>query len=184
MPGFCATKKPKSTDYFKINPDDAKTESVAKDMQKVTREIKDADPVDATTFVCDLGQPERCYNKAIKMHYGKSVSENKSMAHRIFSELCGMNIGKACHAASMAIDQYSDRPDYYQYVEFHLKGCENGFSNSCFLLGRSFEGPWHPDAATDHVKAKRYFKRACKLGNYLGCQYAKVKATGHRLRRK
>lgn len=132
---------------------------------------------------CYVSQPENCYEQAVNLHYyGTDVVQDRAMALGIFAKLCETNMGKACHGASLAFNKTSDYKDYNKYIYFQKKGCENDTPESCFLLGRSHEAPWEEGVFADHSKANSYFNRACELDYYLGCQYAKVKATGHRLK--
>lgn len=187
MPGYCGKNTPKDTRYFKIAPSDTKSpqSSGQGDMIESESSILDQDqtmPPASETLPCDIHQAETCYDTAINLHYGQDGPKDKATAHRIFSKLCENKMGKACHAAAMHINRYSPKPDFQRFLSYQLKGCDFGTAQSCFIVARSYEAPWDPNVETDHAQAKKYFNKACKLGFEMGCQYAKVKATGHRLR--
>jgi TPR repeat protein len=138
-------------------------------------------PGSPEAMLCDIQQADVCYGKALDMHYGKDVPKDKDAAHKIFAQLCEADMSKACHAAVMSVSKFSANPDFDKSMYYQKKGCELGTPRSCFVVGRNYEGPWKKGLVSDHKKARKYFKRACKLGMELGCQYAKVKATGYRL---
>jgi len=142
----------------------------------------DAAATTNTAPLCDMTQPDLCYDQAIAMHYGNEVPKDKALAHQIFASLCEADMSKACHAATMSVSRYSRTPDYEKAMYFQTKGCDLGTARSCFVLGRSSEAPWGNGVKADHDKAREYFNRACDLGMGLACRYAEVEATGYRLR--
>ena len=128
---------------------------------------------EASQTACELGEMKGCYVEAIFHLYGAHTNKNQEKAHAKFAQACADGLGDACHGAAMIHLQGGTSPDIEKTRYFHTLGCEKKSSRSCYALANNFMRPKDTSVVPDPKKARKYYKKACKLGAQSACIAAK-----------
>lgn len=129
--------------------------------------------LNAVKRACELGAPEGCYLEAAFHLYGLETEKNEAKAHAMFVGACADSIGDACHGAAIAFSQSGSTPDLEKARSFYKIGCDYDSGRSCYSLANSFSNPRDKVTKSDPKKARKYFKKACKLDQELACVAAR-----------
>ncbi|MEP1230427.1 MAG: hypothetical protein ABJG88_07105 [Litorimonas sp.] len=123
----------------------------------------------AAQRACELGAPEGCFLEATFHLYGLETEKNEAKAHAMFVRACADSIGDACHGAAIEFIQSGPTPDLEKARSFYKTGCNYDSGRSCHSLANSFNNPRDKLTKSDPKKARKYYKKACKLGQEFAC---------------
>ena len=118
---------------------------------------------------CQLQSPFACAN----LGYLYQDQGRYTDAYNQLIKACNMSKGNACRDASMLIFNQKvnvDNPKQTIY-QLNANACELNDAVGCSNLGYIYETGY--GVPKDAKKAKKYYKKACKLGNKASCQKAK-----------
>ena len=95
---------------------------------------------------------------------------NQHRALPYYEKACDLKDGSSCALAGSTY--YEEKQDFFKAIQYYEKACDFKFSISCNSLGILYAKG--RGVRQDKVKAKKYFGKACVLGNQKGCSNYKI----------
>ncbi|RUM61155.1 MAG: hypothetical protein DSY66_02815 [Persephonella sp.] len=115
---------------------------------------------------CDLEEPTACHNLGLIYLHGKGVGKDLRKAVKSLKEACNLGLSPACEDLSKAFKKLKKRKKYYitpANLQKSIHKCMSGNRNICVDIGNYFI------SEEDYTEAKRFFLKACYMGDPLGC---------------
>ena len=115
---------------------------------------------------CDLGEAIACHNLGLIYLYGKGVGRDLRKAVKTLKEACNLGLAPACEDLSKAFKKLKVRKKYTitsSNLKSAIQKCMSGNRNICVDIGNYYF------KEEDYPEAKKFFIKACYMGNPLGC---------------
>ncbi|EKX49959.1 hypothetical protein GUITHDRAFT_135643 [Guillardia theta CCMP2712] len=133
-------------------------------------------------LACEKGVSKGCVNLGVMEWEGKGITKNEKHALHLFQAACRMGEGAGCGFAGDMLRERAveTQNNNAEAAEMYYAGCQQGNARCCLIQAKMLE-----DAAIEAVKAGTstgehalqararavmFFRRACELGNALGCK--------------
>ena len=120
--------------------------------------------------VCASGDAKVCFEAAIQFH----KEGNRGAAHACALKSCDLNYSEACFYLGFTAQE---QEKHVESVRFYEKACRADYAMGCLALGNSYrQGLGVPRS---EEKSFAFYRRACDLGDRLGCSHIRTESNGH-----
>lgn len=114
---------------------------------------------------CVLGDANGCASLAVLYENGKGVREDLQQAINYYDRACSAGDGNSCAHLGLLYEQ----DENYEYAAiYHQNGCDMGEATECSRLGWMYY--YAQGVAQKEERAIKLFKKACELGDAMGCK--------------
>lgn len=114
---------------------------------------------------CNEGDAKGCYYHAVLHYRGIGIARNYEKAIEYYTKACNGDVYEGCDNLGYMYENgegVSVNKD--QAVELYAKACDGGSAGGCCSIGFIYE------SNNNIPKAKKFFGKACDLGENIGCE--------------
>ena len=114
---------------------------------------------------CVLGDAGGCSSLAVLYENGKGVSEDLQQAVNYYDRACSSGSVSSCAHLALLYEQVEN---YVYAAIYHQNACDADSAKECTLIARMYY--YGQGVSQNEEKAAKLFKKACDLGDEIGCK--------------